>query len=71
MTKKIIIVSGTFEQAWQWADEHKLEKKFWSYATSPESLRGLRGVKVVYCGEWRQRPDSKELMTEAYIASRV
>jgi hypothetical protein len=47
-----IVIAGNYRQYQDYLRENKLSPREARYVSSPEHLRGLRGVEVVKYGEW-------------------
>lgn len=60
-SRPVFIIAGTFAQAFNWAKREKLDQNQCHYVSSPESLYGVRDVRVVWVDTFWDRSDFLEL----------
>lgn len=61
---RIYVLSGTFQEARNWARENDCPKNVWRFIYDRVSLKGIRGGQLVISGNPTARPDYREIMLE-------
>ena len=71
-SNKIYVVAGTYQQYLDFLALNgvMVNKSKYIYVSSPDILRGVRGIHVIYYGTYKNRKDYDELMLYVSIANR-